>query len=64
MLTPAVELILSDVMVISTGAPSFSQVIEGEGIAKDSQENETLSPTILVLLTSGCCKKVGVTRKH
>ena len=59
--TPAVKLTLRDVTERSKATPSFNQVIEGAGMAKDSQENETFSPTILVLFTLGCSRKKGIT---
>ena len=51
--SPVVKLTFTDGMDRSTGTPFFNQVIVGVGMAEASQERDTFSPTIRVLLLSG-----------
>ena len=49
----AVKLKFTDGIERSIGTPFFNQVMVGEGMAVASQERDTFSPTIRVLLFSG-----------
>ena len=49
----AMKLTSTDGMEMSTGIPSFNQVMVGVGMAKASQERDTFSPTMRGLLFSG-----------